>query len=58
MRAREKGKGIRPSWYDWATFDQDGFVNGVSSDAPDYIKKAYQDSQEQKKRELEKRIKE
>ena len=30
-----------PIWYKYATFDEDGFVNGVSDDAPEEVKDAY-----------------
>ena len=32
---------IEPVWYQYATFDENGFINGVADDAPDSAKKAY-----------------
>ena len=29
-------------WFDWATHDEDGFVNGIREDAPEDAKQAYQ----------------
>lgn len=34
-----------PIWYKYATFDEDGFVNGVSDDAPPEVKEAYRKDQ-------------
>ena len=33
-----------PIWYKYATFDDDGFVNGISDDAPEEAKQAYAES--------------
>lgn len=30
-----------PIWAEYATFDDDGFINGVRSNAPDDVKQAY-----------------
>lgn len=30
-------------WFEYATFDEDGVVNGISPNAPDKIKKSYDD---------------
>lgn len=38
-----KVKRHRPVWWDWATFGDDGFLNGISEDAPDEMKEAYMD---------------
>lgn len=37
---------VKPIWYDYATFDEDGDVNGIREDAPPEIKKAYADYQQ------------
>ena len=29
-------------WLDWATHDEDGFVNGIREDAPEEVKQAFQ----------------
>lgn len=41
-------------WFDWATYDDDGFVNGIREDAPEEAKKSYKQYLEEKK-ELQKR---
>ena len=30
-------------WLDYATYDEDGFINGVEKSAPDEVKKAYEE---------------
>ena len=40
-------------WVEYATFDEDGFINGVCEDAPSEVKKAYEDHQ----KEISKHIK-
>ena len=37
-----------PIWFKYATYGEDGFVNGVSDDAPEDVKEAYAKEQEQK----------
>lgn len=40
---------LEPVWFKYATFDEDGFVNGIRADAPEDAKeayKAYQDAQQ------------
>lgn len=32
---------IENVWDKWMTYDVDGFVNGIRSDAPEDVKKAY-----------------
>ena len=34
-----------PVWWPYATFDDEGFVNGIRQDAPDYAKQAYEAEQ-------------
>lgn len=34
-------------WLEYATYDEDGFVNGVRDDIPDNIKKLYEKSQKE-----------
>jgi hypothetical protein len=36
-----------PIWYQYATFDDDGFVNGISDDAPPDAVQAYQEEFQQ-----------
>ena len=33
----------QPIWWEYATYDEDGFVDGIRDDAPEEIKKAYDD---------------
>lgn len=44
---------IEPIWYQYATFDDQGFVNGISDNAPEEIKKAYEAEQKKRKEEME-----
>ena len=37
---------VEPIWYKYATFDEDGFVNGVRDDAPEEIKEAYREHEQ------------
>ena len=41
-------------WDDWATYNEDGYVNGVKDNAPDDVKKAYEQYLHEKE-ELNKR---
>ena len=34
---------LEPIWYRYATFDNDGYVNGITEDAPEEAKRAYQE---------------
>jgi len=34
-------------WLEYATYDENGFVNGVCDDTPDNIKKLYEKSQKE-----------
>lgn len=43
-----------PIWYEYATFGEDGFVNGVRDDAPQEVKDAYREEQERLKEYTEK----
>lgn len=29
-------------WFDYATYDEDGFISGIDDSAPDEVKKAYE----------------
>ena len=40
---------LEPIWYKYATFDEDGFVNGIREDAPEDAKEAYREEQERKR---------
>lgn len=40
-----------PVWFKYATFDDDGFVNGVREDAPEEIKRAYHEQQRKQESE-------
>lgn len=43
-----------PIWYKYATFDDDGFVDGIRDDAPEDVKRAYEEYiEEQKKAEAD-----
>ena len=46
---------IEPIWYKYATFGDDGFVNGVSDDAPESIKEAYNAYIKEKRREMQRK---
>ena len=39
---------IKPIWADYATYDDDGFVNGVREDAPEKAKLAFMEYQAEK----------
>lgn len=39
-------------WIDYVTYDEDGFINGIQEDAPEEVKKAYEEHQ----KELQKHI--
>lgn len=41
---------VEPIWFQYATFDDDGYVNGIREDAPENAKEAYR---EEKEREQE-----
>ena len=41
---------IEPIWYEYATFDEDGFVNGIRDDAPDAAKDAYKAEMDEHRR--------
>lgn len=43
---------IEPVWYQYATFDDDGFVNGIADDAPEEAKKAYQEEKNKRDQEM------
>ena len=34
-------------WIDYATYDEVGFISGVRDDAPDNVKKAYEEHQKE-----------
>ena len=40
---------LEPIWYEYATFDESGHVNGVREDAPQEAKDAYKKEQERLK---------
>lgn len=44
---------IKPIWFKYATFGEDGFVNGIRDDAPDDIKRAYAEYKQEKQQEAE-----
>lgn len=44
---------IEPAWYEYATFDEDGFVNGIAEDAPEDAKEAYREEQKRKAQYME-----
>lgn len=33
---------LKPKWYDYATFDDDGYINGIRDDAPKAEKEDYE----------------
>lgn len=39
---------IEPIWADYATYDDEGFINGVTEDAPEEVKRAFYKYQEEK----------
>ncbi len=41
------------SWIEHATYDEDGFVNGVTDDAPDEVKQAYKKHQKENQKYIE-----
>lgn len=48
---------IKPDWWEYATYDDDGFVNGIREDAPENIKEAYSEYLKEKATLQEKGIK-
>lgn len=38
-----------PIWFPYATFDEEGFVNGIRADAPAEAKAAYQKEKDQER---------
>ena len=44
---------LEPVWFKYATFDEDGFVNGIRADAPEYAKEAYQAYQDAQRRAMQ-----
>jgi hypothetical protein len=44
---------VEPIWFKWATFDEDGFVNGIDEDAPEDAKAAYEAEQAEKQRAMD-----
>lgn len=44
---------IEPVWYQYATFDEDGFVNGIVDDAPKEVREAYEAENKKRKSEEE-----
>lgn len=46
-----------PKWYKYATFDDDGNVNGVKKDAPKEIKDAYKEYLREEKKSSKMKLK-
>lgn len=44
---------FEPIWAEYATFDENGFIDGIMDDAPEEIKKAFNEYQRKKTREKE-----
>lgn len=42
---------IEPIWADYVTYDDDGFVNGISGDAPKNVREAFEEYQRTRERE-------
>ena len=42
-----------PIWFKYATFDDDGLVNGVRDDAPEEAKQAYADYIAERERDMQ-----
>ena len=40
---------VEPIWFQYATYGEDGYVNGISDDAPEEAKKAYEEDVERRK---------
>ena len=57
MYMYSKSKRERPIWWDWATFGEDGFLDGIAEDAPDDMKKAYQADMKEREQETKQGIK-
>ena len=45
---------LEPAWYEYATFDESGHVNGIRGDAPQEAKDAYKEEQDRLKEYTEK----
>lgn len=52
-----KSKHERPIWWDWATFSEDGFLDGIAEDTPDDMKKAYQADMKEREQQTNQGIK-
>lgn len=48
---------IKPKWWEYATFDDDGFINGIKEDAPKEIKDAYSQYLKQEKEAEKSKVK-
>lgn len=46
----------RKNWIDWATYDEDGFINGIMDNAPEDARLSYEqylkEKESQKKRNI------
>lgn len=42
-----------PIWFKYATFDEDGFVNGIRPDAPPGAREAYEKEMAEKQRYID-----
>ncbi|MEG0709491.1 MAG: hypothetical protein RR481_04590 [Longicatena sp.] len=42
---------LKPNWWDYATFDSEGYVNGILKDAPLEIKKDFDGYLKQKEKD-------
>lgn len=48
---------VKPIWWDWATFNEDGFLSGIDENAPEEIKKEYEKYLEEEAERKKKGIK-
>ena len=42
---------VEPIWAEYATFDDDGFIDGIREDAPEDAKEAFREYQEGRRRD-------
>ena len=48
---------IKPEWWEYAVFDDDGFISGIKEDAPKEVKDAYDQYQKEEKEAEKAKIK-
>lgn len=44
---------VEPIWAEYATYDDDGFVDGIRDDAPEEVKEVFREYQQRNRRDGE-----